>query len=73
MEVAKIRVGILMKQHCELEWPCVTKKYSFRTSSKTPYLPYIGGGISGRGEIKMVSASIPSAKEPVPRTSFWST
>ena len=23
MKVAKIRVGILVKQHCELEWPYV--------------------------------------------------
>ena len=31
---------------------------------RTPYLPYLVGGISGRGGIEMVSASKPSANEP---------
>ena len=31
--------------------------------SRTPYLPYWGGGNDGRGEIKKASACIPSADE----------
>ena len=31
---------------------------------RSPYHPYIGGWISGREGIKMVSASTPSANEP---------
>ena len=33
--------------------------------SRTPYHPYIGGRIGGRGEIKMASAGTLSANEPV--------
>ena len=31
--------------------------------SRTPSLPYIGGGIGGQGGIKMASASTPPANE----------
>ena len=34
---------------------------SFRSFLKTPYLHYSGGGIGGRGGIKMASASTQSA------------